>query len=99
MQANDVSCPESKPMQRLRTEKFERIQTTLALASTLFGACVALAVVYWHDIHNAGMGFAYWLVLSPLESVIIADIGGTLIGIVVFFTTELINFVWRRSSL
>jgi len=67
--------------------------------STLFGACVALAVVYRHDIHHAGMGFVYWLVLSPFESVIIADIGGTLIGLVVFFTTELINFVWRRLGL
>lgn len=67
--------------------------------STLFGAGVALAIVYWHDIHHAGMGFVYWLVLSPFESAIIADIGGTLIGLVVFFTTELVNFVWRRSSL
>jgi len=83
-------------MPRLRTEKFERIQTILALMSTLFGACVALAVVYWHDIHRAGMGFVYWLVLSPFESVIIADIGGTLIGLVVFFTTELVNLTWRR---
>ena len=71
---------------------------TLALASTLFGACVALAIVYWHDVHHADTGFFYWLVLSPFESVVIADIGGTLIGLVVFFTTELINLVWHRLS-
>ena len=86
------------PMSRARTEKFERIQAALALVSTLFGACVALAVVYWHDIPHAGVGFVYWLVLSPFESVLIADIGGTLIGLVVFFTTDLVNFVWRRLS-
>ncbi len=86
-------------MPRLRTEKFERIQTALALTSTLLGACAALAVVYWHDIQHAGMGFVYWLLLSPVESAIIADIGGTLIGLVVFFATELIDFVWRRLGL
>lgn len=83
-------------MPRLRTEKFERIQTTLALTSTLFGACVALAFAYSHDVHHVGTGFLYWLVLSPFESVVIADIGGTLIGLVVFFTTDLINLIWRR---
>ncbi|MBN9491258.1 MAG: hypothetical protein J0H44_28830 [Alphaproteobacteria bacterium] len=83
-------------MPRRRPETFERIQMTLALASTLFGACAALAIVYRHDVHHAGTGFLYWLILSPFESVVIADIGGTLIGLVVFFTTELINLIWRR---
>ena len=69
---------------------------TLALASTLFGACAALAIVYRHDVHHAGTGFLYGLILSPFECVVIADIGGTLIGLVVFFTTELINLIWRR---
>ena len=83
-------------MPRLRTEKFERIQTALVLTSTFFGACVALAFVYLHDVHHADTGFLYWLVLSPFESVVIADIGGTFIGLVVFFTTELIDLIWRR---
>ena len=68
----------------------------LALASTLFGACATLAIVYWHDVHHASTGFLYWLVLSPFESIVIADIGGTLIGLVAFFTTELINLIWCR---